>query len=364
LMKATSKEPSKPATPKAKSTSNPDKVFPDEALPLDALKAVEADLRFKAGQILLPKLTVAKLNTAVRLKAGRLTLNPLSAIIGGGKLDSSLSVSPMGKAAAIMAKLKIDKLGIGTLTKEAGLPEGIEGVLDADLDIKGTGASVAKLMAGLDGHLSLIVDDGRIHNKYIDLLNSDLITGLIGFLNPARSKKDYTAVKCLVTRFDVKKGLATPTALLFDSDLMRIVGDGKIDLRSEVLDLKLTPQPKKSLGTEKGILGQSLSELAQPFLVGGTLAKPAITVDKTDAAVALSKTLGGLLGQNTSSPAQTTSDDKDPCIAAVTAAKTGVPVKKEVAKKPAEPEKKSIIPSVPVKDLPDVGKTLKGLFGK
>ncbi|MBW1789628.1 MAG: AsmA family protein [Deltaproteobacteria bacterium] len=357
-----SKEKPKAKTEKPQEKS--DKVFPDDPLVLDALKTVNANVAVKAGQILLPQLAIDDFKTTVVLKNGNLTVKPLKATIGGGKLDGLVALKPSGKALDMTTDLKVVGFEVGKMMKELGVTELIEGNLDVDIDLKGRGGSVAKLMAGLDGHTSIIMSQGRIHNKYINLIGADLGSGIFQLINPAKGKKEYTAVKCMVNRFDIRKGMANTTALVFDTDLMSVVGDGKINLRTEQLDLALEPSPKKTVAG----LGLSLGELAKPFKLAGTLAKPSLAIDPAKAAMMLGKVAGGIATGGTSGLAAALlggsgSAEGDPCPAAIQAARTGVkpsPKKRAATKKTAQKKPEDQLKEA----IPDVGKTLKGLFGR
>ena len=347
-------KPDKPA-------KKPKKVFPDDPLPLDALKQIDGIFKLRLGTILLPRLAVKDLSLDAAMKGGHLNVKPLKATIGGGALDGSITLKPLGKGADMAALLKIDGFELGKMLRELGITELIDGNLDVDVNLRGRGASVASLMAGLNGHTSIIMNQGRINNKYIDLLGGDISTGVFRLLNPAEEKKDYTAIKCMVSRFDIKKGLADSTALVVDTDRMSVVGEGGIDLRTEKLDLALKPIPKEDV---EG-MSLSLGELAKPFKLGGTLAEPGLTIDPVAAALALGKSIGGAalfgpVGIAGALVGKSDSNDENLCLAAIEAAKTGVKSSKK--RKPVE--KKSKRPEDVLKEaIPDLGKTFKRLFG-
>ena len=103
------------------------------------------------------------------LKDGALTVKPLKAVLGKGSMDGHLSLQSQGKVASLTMVIKINKLDINYLTKEIKSTEGLEGNLDADIDIRAQGASIAGLMGGLNGKTVLVMGKGRVDNKYIDL---------------------------------------------------------------------------------------------------------------------------------------------------------------------------------------------------
>lgn len=342
---------------KSKAVAKPDKparVFPDDPLPLDVLEQAEATVKIRAGQILLPQLAVNDLTTDISLEGGRLSVKPIKATIGGGRLNGLITLQSRGKAAAMATQLEVYGFELGKMLKELNISDVLAGNLDVDFNLNGLGRSMATLMTSLDGHTSIVMTNGRINNKYVDLLGADLSASIFRLLNPVKEKTDHTAINCLVSRFDIKKGLADSTALVLDTSRMVVVGEGKIDFRTEELDLALKPVAKEGVGfSGLGKLSMGLGELSKPFKLGGTLAEPSLALDPAQAALTLGKAIGGvaLFGPVgiIAALVSGTSGDKNPCLAAIEAAKKGSKV--SGGEKP--------------KGVGEgIGRSLKKLFGK
>lgn len=344
-----------------------DRVFPNDPLSLEPLRQVDANVQIQAKKIITPEAALDDLIVVLALQDGALHIKPLKALIGGGNLEGTLALTPQGNQAVLALALKVDKFDVGRMAKEMQLTDILEGKLDADVDLKGSGGSVAALMGGLNGKVVLVMGKGRLDNKYIDLAGTDLAQGIFRLVNPFEKDKNYTDINCMVLRWDIKDGLAKSTAMVIDTSRMTVIGDGKVNLKSEELDVALDPSPKQGAGVPGvGKVGLSLSELAKPFKLGGTLASPSLAVDPTKAALAIGKSLGGaaLLGPAGIAAAlasPTTSGDQNPCLKALEAAKTGVKPsgtpeeKKGIADKAAEGTKGVV---------EGAGEKVKKLFGK
>ena len=208
-------------------------------------------------------------------------------------------------------------------------------------------------MADLNGQTSIVMGSGRMKSDALDTF----IGGPTKFLTElvAGERKEYTVINCTVSRIDVKNGLATNKALLFDTDFATIIGKGTINLATEGLDLTIDPQPKSAT-----------INTAVPVLIGGTLANPSYSVDKLAAA----RKVGGLLGAFVFPPAvllglgELGTGEDNPCLKR--ASGKAKPAETAPAEKP--------VPSVtenPVGAATDalekatkgVGGVLKGLFG-
>jgi len=238
-----------------------------------------------------------------------------------------------------------------------------------DMDISGRGDSPAELMAALNGKVNVVLGTGRINNKYIDVLGADLATVAFRLFNPGKADEAYTKINCFVSRFDIKDGIADSTALVFDTDLMSVAGEGTINLKTEELDFSMKPSPKKGVGVSGvGKLSMNVGELAKPLKLSGTLAKPGLSIDPAKTAIALGKAVGGIMlfgpiGVAAVLASGKVGGDENPCLAAIEAGKKGVKVPEE---KRQSKEKSTVKKTTEgVKEAVEgIGGKLKKLFGK
>ncbi|MGH6883538.1 MAG: hypothetical protein ACREFM_21625, partial [Hypericibacter sp.] len=156
-----------------------------------------------------------------------------------------------------------------------------------------------------------------------------------------------------------KKGLATSTGLVLDTNGASIVGSGDINLATEKLKLHIDPRAKQT----------NLANLAIPINIGGTMANPSVTPDAAalaqgiaGAAVGAASSGGDILGAlagvtgtggsggTSSTTTSASSGGGNPCVTALNggsgASTTGTTA-------PAQPT------SSGQKVLDDAGKTLQ-----
>jgi len=199
-----------------------------------------------------------------------------------------------------------------------------------------------------------------MHQRFIDLLGSDLPSSVFRLVNPFDKEKPYATINCFVGGFTMNNGLARATTLVLNTQYMVGVGDGTIDLKTERLHLSLRPVPKKGIGASViGKLGISAGELTRPFKLGGTLARPRLAIDPTRTAIALGATIGSitLFGPAAIAAALIgkTADEETSCPAAIAAAKKGVRIEKPRGR-PGKGKSGDV--------LEDIGKKMKELFGR
>jgi hypothetical protein len=179
----------------------------------------------------------------------------------------------------VSTRYKVKALDVGKLLKDLEITDLLVLRADANGDLTGSGGSVRALMAGLSGKADVVAGKGSVASEYVNLIGADLI----GELMPWAEKKAKTEINCVVARWDVKKGMATLTGLLADTDKVTVTGKGKIDLGKETLDLTVRPRPKQA----------SLLSLAAPIDIGGTLAQPSYGLNKGAVAIGVAGLVAG-----------------------------------------------------------------------
>ena len=333
------------------------KVFSAEPFPTGLLKNVNANVGLRVKRCLLPRSALQNLKLNLSLKNGRLSLKPITAVIGSGKLQASASLLEIRKKLVVRAKLDVDNLNARRMLRELDVSDALDGNIDINATLAGKGTSVAEIMAGANGHLSVIMGRGRFHNRLLTEVGGDLRAGLIDLLAPGDQADELTEINCLVTRFDVTDGIAAVRVLVMDTPDLRAIGKGSIHLKSEKLDIALNPVSKKGVGTDAiGKINLSLGSLTRPFKLGGTLAEPSLAIDAKKAAITLGKALGGftLFGPFGLAALLVDGDgsQKDLCkTAAAIARRKHPPPKKAAPTKSRKKKKKSTNPGSFLNDM-------------
>lgn len=363
------------ANTKRQTAKRRDKVFPAEPLPLEALKGADADIKIKAQKVVHNKLALEDLDLHVKLTNGKLAIRPLTGKLAGGDLDISLSLAPHGNYARAEMEFSLVGCRAGELLAGLGQDKIVEAPLEVKAGFVGEGNSVAGIMSRLNGKLVAILEKGKIDNQYVDVAGGELGTVLGNIVFPTSKSKPHTNLNCMVIGFIVAGGKAKSNVILLNTENMVVLGDGKVNLGTEELDLVMHPSPKKGLTNEAtgGLASVSLGELSKPFKLTGTLANPRVGIDEVGALTTLAKTVGGyaLLGPLGAAVGALTSPgagEEAGCAEAQKAARTGGTFKPKPAKEQAsstggksEPQKAT--GGELEKDVEEGVNSLKKLFG-
>ncbi len=273
---------------------HPEKVFSDKQINTDFLKSAQAEWDLNVGKMLLPGLAINDLQLAGALENGVLDIHNFQGRAGHGDLKANIVLKQSGTDQLLLnTQAQIQQMHLQQMIQDLGAGFDLHGKMDIDLDIAGSGSSVAEIMAGLKGNTGLALNQGRIHNKHISSLDGEFMDPLLNLLTPDLKQEDYADIHCCIALFEIEQGIAQIQAMVLDTDLINIQGWGHIDLGQEKLEISLEPNPKQShLNQLTDKLGINLSDLSKPFKIAGTLAQPRIIMDPASTALSIGQKLG------------------------------------------------------------------------
>ena len=256
-----------------------DRMFPNDPLPVEGLRAVDAKLTFDADMIVAAGAKLQGAHVGLSLEGGNLTIKTLKATVAEGTIDGSINLDGRKKVVRLAVKLLLSKVNLDTLLTDMQITEDIEGMGNINIDVAGRGTSVAKIMAGLNGRVGVLMGQGRMKTSFLQ----NLLGGAGQVLNRVldKGRAGYTLISCAVADFPIKKGIATAKAFYIDAEARGIIGTGNVNLRDETLDLTIDPRNKKKIG--KAVL---------PVHITGTFLAPKYKIDKLAAASKLTRMLG------------------------------------------------------------------------
>lgn len=325
----------------AASSEKSGRVLPDTPLPVEALKIADAKIAYGAKRILAKGAALENLNVGVSLRDGRLNVSPLKAELAKGTIDGRVKLDGARATPALDMAVKVLSLDLGKLLTDADVTDLLEGSINVDVNLNGSGGTVRSLAAGLNGQVKALMDEGRVKTTALDAFiggPTQVVTKMV-----TGDKKEFTVLNCVVSQTDIKKGVATLTATVIDTEYARITGKGNVNLGTEAIAVVVNPEPKSAT-----------LNLAVAVKVGGTLANPSYGLDE----LSVLRKLGGavlgvgfppalLLGMG-----ELGADGDNPCLkpSASSGGKSA----------PAKSEKSNPVS----KGIEGAGNLLKGLFGK
>jgi len=240
-------------------------ILPDKPYDLTKLRAMDADVKWKAQRINSPALPLDDMDAHLKLDDGLLRLEPLNFGVAGGDIRSNIRMDARRPTIATQLKASIRKVQLGGLFPNAKLAEQASGGISGEINLSGTGNSVAAMLGSSDGQVAVGMGRGHIGNLIMELAGLDVAESLKFLFTGDRQ----IPLRCAWGDFGVQRGLMTSQQMAFDTTDTLILGEGTIDLKQEKLDLLLRPRPKDI----------SILALRSPLRIGGTFKDPSFRPD-------------------------------------------------------------------------------------
>lgn len=237
------------------------KVLPVEAFRTERWRDMDADVSFTGKRIVhSEQLPFTDLFTHVVLNDGKLSLEPLRFGVAGGRLDSTLRLDGSATPLRAQAQLRARNFRLRQLFPNVEVMQSSLGALNGDAALSGTGNSVATLLGSANGHLKLLINDGRVSRNLMEIAGLNVGNYLVGRL----FGDNEVEINCAAANLDIKQGVMRPQLMVIDTENALIGVDGTVNFGSEQLDLTITPESK----------GLRIFSLRSPLYVRGTFKNP------------------------------------------------------------------------------------------
>ena len=304
-------------------------LLPDAPFDSSRWDSVNADVKIRAGTIKRPdQLPLQHLNTRIVMKDQVLSLDPLEFGIAGGRLAGTVRLDGRQEPIKSDLRMGVTSLKLAELFPTVEKAKASVGDVTGLIELSGTGDSVAKMLGSANGKIGVFVDGGEVSKFLMNAVAIDLW----GLAKTKFEGDDNIEIRCAIADFGVKDGVMKANALVFDTALVNVGGDGTINLKDERMDLKLNPDPKD----------RSVASLNSPLYIRGTFSEPKVGADVKRLAVrGVGAVVMGILNPVLAVlPLLNKGDGKDSnCAALITAATSSSQSAASGATKPRPPSK-------------------------
>ena len=305
------------STPKPPSQSRGKFFFSDDALPFDLLPEAKGKLTINIEELSIPgRVPMTGVKGNLIFSGPKINLNDLSFGLGKGSGTVQVGLSQFqgpnptlwvkGLAKGFTLEQLMDALDSNTKVKG--------GDAEIAFNLRSTGSTMHQLASKANGVVQLSIGKGSLDSRFIDG-SGDLLITIMDAVNPMRKKSDQTLLECAVVYLPMNQGQITlDDSIGVVTDRLDIVLSGAVDLKTEVLNVKIDPREKSGLTT-----GVNLAGLMK---LQGTLLNPQVGVNKegvvnSAVSIGLGILTGGatILAENTKSIA--TKNAAQPCKTAL-----------------------------------------------
>ncbi len=253
----------------------------DDKIDLSALKGLNATGSVKIGKLTAFNVKTSQMRADLKVADGRLNVSPITAQLYQGTLNGSLSAQAADNA-VIAIKQTLSGVAVGPLLKDAADIDTLDGKGSLNVDLTTQGATVAALKKALNGTAALNLADGSI--KGMDIAGTirsartklQELSGQQVQKNDKTQKTDFTDLKAT---FKITNGVARNNDLAMKSPLLRVAGEGDIDIGNDKLNYLLKTTLAATSRGQGGRDATDLSGVTIPVKLTGALDAPQWSLD-------------------------------------------------------------------------------------
>ena len=245
---------------------------PEQPLDFSALKTLQANGSVKIGALKVANLKAQAVRLDIKAGNGRLDLNPLTASLYQGTVNGSLALIAAATP-QITVKQNLSAISIGPLLKDAIDRDMLEGRGNVTLDVAGQGTTVSAIKKALNGSAALNLTDGALKGINLgEILRNakakigSLAGGESTHAANAAEKTDFTELKA---SFAIKNGVAHNSDLSMKSPLLRLGGEGDINIGAGSMDYLAKATLVATAEGQGGKSASDLSGITVPVRISG-----------------------------------------------------------------------------------------------
>ena len=221
------------------------RAWSQRAFDLTGLRAVDADMNITARAVYYNKIKAGKSSINISLKRGLLSANLKRLALYSGTGTGRITVNAARSVPGIAVLFNLQGISALPLLGDAVDFKWISGRANMAISLSGTGRSQSEMMRSMQGEARLEFTDGAIEGINIPAMVRGLKQGsLRGWKRTQREKTDFSRMS---GTFKVQGGVATNKDLNLVGPLIRMTGEGTIDLGREYIDYAVLPRLVASL---------------------------------------------------------------------------------------------------------------------
>ncbi len=244
-----------------------DELFPDVPLKVELLDVMDMEVSLDARKVIAENyLPIEALKGTVKISGGKAVVEPLHVRIAGGSLAGTLSLDSGTKPPAAAADLKLSEADLSLFFRGTQFLDTTDGKIDADIDIRGNGQSLADVMSAADGRIFWAMSGGSISGLLVEGAGLDIAEALALYIG----EDAKVPIRCGAGRFNLAKGNATFDRTIMDTTDSVLYFRGETNLSRQTLKMDIFADAKDF----------SLLDIDAPVHLQGKIREPDISIGK------------------------------------------------------------------------------------
>ena len=191
-----------------------------------------------------------------------------------GGYQGDLKLDVRGKQPKISMNEKLEGVQVGPLLQDLTGEDTLSGKANANATLVTTGQSPEQFKQTLNGKLGFAFTDGAVKGFNLAAMLRKAQAQINGQPAPQETGPNQTDFSELSGTASVTNGVVRNRDLLAKSPLLRVQGEGDIDLPEEALDYLVTVKVVKSIEGQGGKGLTDLEGVSVPVQLSGSFAEP------------------------------------------------------------------------------------------
>ena len=207
----------------------------------EVLENFSLDLKLEFQELFLGQSLLGDGRLSARTEADSVTVRDLHVNIPEGGVDLTGKMALLAQGYALDFQLSVANFDYGVLVRHDDPESEVHGKVYLNLDLQSTTPHLEDTLR----HGSGLVDVGVWPEVYqpgtFDTWSVGLVKASLEQFEP------QSPLNCVVSRFELDKGVMHERSLMIDTEKMRVLGDAVIDFNEQTVDVILVPRIKERI---------------------------------------------------------------------------------------------------------------------
>jgi hypothetical protein len=216
----------------------------NEPLPLHELGGLDVDLSLRADRVAgRGGLDVRDLTFDGSLAKGLVRVDDLQMAWDGGRAHAIAQIDGRVSPPSSLLQARIERAQVDQVIALITQEDLGDGVFDLWIDVGSQGASLAAMLADINGRLVFYGRDGTVPGRYSRALQLDTVPDEFD-QNP---ESDMEKVNCMIVYLEAENAKTQFKSVLLDTPDQQVLVTGEIDFASQKLNVVLSPALKETI---------------------------------------------------------------------------------------------------------------------
>jgi AsmA protein len=242
--------------------------------PFALLATLDLQAVLQIDNLTLNQMRIQEIDVEAVNKAGVLQLQPFTAKLYQGEFDGDITLNTQGKQPKIQALKRLTNIQIGDLLTDLTGEGRILGRANLEMNVRAAGLTESDIRKNLNGNARFQVLNGAYKGINIAQLIRETSTALGFDTRQQVSNHQQTDFSELQGSAHIVNGVINNRDLTAKSPLLRIHGDGQINLPEDMINYLLTVELVGSLEGQGGKEKDALTGIPVPVRITGPMQDP------------------------------------------------------------------------------------------